>query len=980
MFVSKHINMKKTIFKIGILQSTLFCLHGVYAQEKDSLKTSKIDEVVVTAYGIKKEKKALGYVYQDIKGSTMVDARENNVTNALVGKVTGLQLVKSSAGPASSSKIILRGFNSLTGDNQPLIVIDGTPMSNFVGAGNNDFWNPEMDMGNGLSDLNPEDIENITVLNGGAASALYGSRAGNGVIMIITKTGRKGKGAGITYSNTLSVQNLFMVPELQKQFSQGTAGKYVFDGGSSLGEEITGQTVKNWEGRDIKLRSYDNYKTFFNPGISNNNTLTFQQAIGENTTIFSSVSYLNDGGMIPETKYERLNAATHVTSKFGRNNRWFTDVKIQYINSFAKNRPVGGQNSQNYYGTILTLPTTINIADFSEGMDVLGTKQRWYIAGGDNPYWNVYNRLNQDARNRFLVTGNVKYNFTDWVNIDLKVGSDMYNTKGEQRTYTGGNAVNLYSTSFNRSIENNYIGSLNFKKDNLFGKWGGAFSVFGQVMTNNFNSNSISAVLDVPNYFSVQNAINNQPTVSEVRRQQQINSAFATMDINYDGFWFINGTFRNDWTSTLIEKNRSFSYSSVSTSLVLTDMFKKLWDKDLFGKFITFAKIRASYAETGNSLPPYQLYNSYSIGHDPNGNITSSNLGDVLFNSNVVSENLKTYEAGINLRFFDRVDLDVNYYDTHAKNQLIDLPMNPLSGYNYKKINAGDIGNKGIEIMLNTDIIKKQNFRWNMNVNLSKNENKINSLYDNIEIYDIQRPPFDKLRFVAYVGQRYGVILGTKYARVEDPNSPYFGQRILDSQGLPTSDGNQYILGDQTPRALLGITNGFTIKNFNFSFQIDGRFGGQFYSGTMRALKGSGLAKETVVNGGRESFVADGVIVNGSGGYTPNNIAVTPEDYWSTVSSRSSNLGIHEDNVFDATNVRIRNVQLTYSFPKSLFINSAFQSARMSLSVNNVWMLYSKVKGIDPESASAVSSNATGYENLSFPTSRNFVFNLTVGF
>lgn len=972
--------MKKIILKIGLLQSSLFYFGVIHAQTKDSVKTSNIDEVVVTAYGIKKEKKSLGYVYQDIKGSTMVEARENNVTNALVGKVSGLQLIKSSAGPAASSKIILRGFNSLTGDNQPLIVIDGTPMSNFVGAGNNDFWNPEMDMGNGLSDLNPEDIENITVLKGGAASALYGSRAGNGVIMITTKTGRKGKGAGITYSNTLSVQTLFMVPKMQKEFSQGNAGKYVKDGAVSWGEAIHGQTVQNWEGKDIQLRSYDNYKTFFNPGISNNNTITFQQTIGENTKIFSSASYLNDGGLIPETKYERFNATTHVTSKFGRNNRWFTDVKVQYINSFAKNRPVGGQNSQNYYGNILTLPTTINIADFKERMDVLGTKQRWYIVGGDNPYWNVYNRLNQDARNRFLVTGDVRYSFTDWVNIDLKVGSDMYNTKGEQRTYTGGNTVNLYSTSFNRSIENNYIGSLNFKKDNLLGKWGGAFSLFGQIMTNNFNSSSISAILDVPNYFSVENAVNNQPTVREIRRQQQINSAFATLDINYDGFWFINGTFRNDWTSTLIKENRSFSYPSVSTSLVLTDMFKKLWNKDMFGRFITFAKIRASYAQTGNSLPPYQLYNSYAISHDPNGNIISNNLGDVLFNSTVVSEHLHTYEAGVNIRFFDRVDLDVNYYDTHAKSQLIDLPMNPLSGYNYRKINAGDIGNKGLEVMLNSDIIKNKKFRWNMNVNFSKNENKIYSIYDNIEIYDIQRPAFDKLRFVAYVGQRYGVILGTKYARVEDPGSPYFGQKILDDQGLPTSDGNPYILGDQTPRALFGITNGFTIKNFNFSFQVDARLGGQFYSGTMRALKGAGLAKETVVNGGRELFVADGVVANGSGGYTHNTTAVTPEDYWSAVSNRSSNLGIHEDNVYDATNVRIRNIQFAYNFPKSLFINSAFQSARISLSVNNVWMLYSKVKGVDPESASAVSSNATGYENLSFPTSRNFVFNLTVGF
>jgi len=408
----------------------------------------------------------------------MVDARENNVTDALVGKVTGLQLVKSSAGPAASSKIILRGFNSLTGDNQPLIVVDGTPMSNFTGASNNDFWNPTMDMGNGLSDLNPEDIENITVLKGGAASALYGSRAGNGVIMITTKTGKKSKGAGIVFSNTLSVQTLFMVPKVQKQFSQGNAGKYVMDGGASWGEAINGQIVENWDGKNIPLRSYDNFKTFFKPGITNNNTLTFQQAVGENTTLFSSVSYLNDNGMIPGTKYERLNITSRATSKFGRNNRWFTDIKVQYINSFAKNRPVGGENPNNYYGNILTLPTTVNLADFQEGMNVLGAKQYWYIKDGNNPYWSVNNRLNQDVRNRFFLNGNIKYSFTDWINFDLKVGSDLYNTKAEQKVYTGGNVTNSYSTSFNKSVENNYIASLNLKKDNLFGKWSGAASVF----------------------------------------------------------------------------------------------------------------------------------------------------------------------------------------------------------------------------------------------------------------------------------------------------------------------------------------------------------------------------------------------------------------------------------------------------------------------------------------------------------------------
>lgn len=973
--------MKKVVIKLGLLQMPLLLASVMsYAQKKDSIKTSSIDEVVVTAYGIKKEKKALGYVFQDIKGADVVEAREVNVTDAMVGKVSGLQLVKSSTGPAGSSKIILRGFNSLTGDNQPLIVVDGVPMSNFIGSTNNDFWNAEPDMGNGLSDLNPEDIENVTVLKGGAASALYGSRAGNGVIMITTKKGKKNKGAGITYSNTLSIETMFVYPKVQREFSQGTDGKFVADSGLNWGEKITGQTVTRWDGKKETLRSYDNLNTFSGTGITDNNTITFQQAVSENTSVFSSLSYLSSSGLIPNTKYDRLNATARVTTKFGENNRWSSDFKIQYMNTYAENRPVGGRDTS-YYGQLLTLPTTINIAEFREGMDQLGATARWYTPAGtkqSNPYWFIYNRLNSDARNRFMMNANLRYEFTDWLNVDVKVGSDFYNTKTEGKTYTGGPTDNFYSTGQQKFIENNYIASLNLKKDNLFGKWSGAFSVFGQIMTSNYNTNSMSGILDVPNYFSVKNFLAyNSGRVNEGRTKQQINSAFATLDIDYDGFWFINATARNDWSSTMSKANRSYFYPSVSTSLVITDMFKKLWDNSTpFGKIITFAKIRGSYAVTGNSLKPYELYNTYVIDHDPLGNLTASG-GRILYNENVQSELLKTYEFGVNLRFFNRIDLDVNYYDTHATRQLIKLPMNPLSGYAFRMINAGDIQNKGIEVILNADLVRKANFKWNLSTNFSKNTNKVLNLTDGVDFYPLAG--YDNLSVGAYTGQRYGVIYGTKYARIEDPNSQFYGKKILNGQGLPTTDGKQYILGDQTPRALVGITNRFNFKNISLSLQVDGRFGGKFYTGTMNTLKGAGLANETVINGSRDKFVVDGVVSDGKGGYQQNTMEVTPQNYWNTVSN-TGNLGINEENVFDATNVRLRNVQITYSLPKSLFKNSPFQSAKFSFSVNNVWMIYSKVKGVDPESSYALSSNATGFENLSYPTSRSYVFNLTVGF
>lgn len=977
--------MKRLLIQVGLLQIPLMLSTVmVNAQKKkDSISTAKIDEVVITAYGVKKEKKSLGYVYQDIKGTTLVDARENNITNSLIGKVSGLEVVKSSAGPAASSKIILRGFNSLTGDNQPLIVVDGVPMVNFVGASNNDFWNPSSDMGNGLSDISPEDIENVTVLKGGAASALYGSRAGNGVILITTKTGKSQKGIGITISETVGFSSLMTTPTIQKSFGQGTAGVYPISFGSnttglSWGPKIEGQTVTNWNGTQGPLRAYDNISSFFQTGVTNTHSFTVSNKLGASSNLFTSASYMTDEGVVMDSKYNRLNLTSRATSKFGRDNKWSTDVKIQFTNSKANNRPVGGSNSGNYYSTVLLMPNTININDFRNDQGKGSTPYWWQSGSGSNPFWFINNVLNEDVRNRYMMNGSIKYEFNPWLNAEAKVGTDTYTTKYESRAYDGGAikpVANTYSTGMDRFYENTFIGSINAHKDNLVGKWSGAMSVFGQISQSKLTGVSASGTLRVPNYFSVGNISNANPS-SERNSESQINSVFASADINYDNFWFISGTARNDWSSTMSSDNRSYFYPSVSTSLVITDMLKNLFNKDT-GKILTFAKLRASYAVTGNSLPPYQLYNLYRLGTGANGSIVGSNISGTLFNSNVTAELIKTKEFGINLRFYNRVDLDFNYYDTHATNQLINLPMNPLSGWSSMKINAGDIQNSGIEIVMNADVVRAKDFKWNMLVNWSANRNKINDIYPGVTRYSLGG--YDTLSFNAVPGGYYGSIFGSSYQRVEDANSPYFGKIILDANGLPLANTTPKLLGDQTPRGLLGITQSFTYKNWGLSFQVDGRFGGEFYSGTQRALLASGLSPDTVVNGGRDSFVVDGVVASGSG-YTQNTVAVTPQNYWTAVTGRGGNLGINEAFIYDATNIRLRNVQLTFSLPKKFLENTALQSAKASLAVNNVWMIKSAIKGIDPEAVYAVGTNAIGFENMNFPSLRSFLFNITLGF
>lgn len=978
--------MKRLLIQVGLLQVPLL-LSTVMVQaqkKKDTVKTSKIDEVVVTAYGIKKEKKSLGYVYQDIKGTTLVDARENNITNALVGKVSALQLVKSTAGPAASSKIILRGYNSLTNDNQPLIVVDGVPMVNFLGASNNDFWNPSADMGNGLSDINPEDIDNVTVLKGGAASALYGSRAGNGVIMITTKNGKNRKGIGITISETVGFSEMMQTPRIQSDFGLGTNGVYPTaftdqTGSSSWGPKIEGQNVLYWDGTTRPLRTYDNLSHFFQTGSTNTHTFSISNRVGTSTDLYTSASYMTDEGLVMDSKYKRLNLMTRATSKFGHDDRWSTDIKVQFMNSRANNRPVSGNNSGNFYSTVLLMPTSIDINDFRNGMDVKGSDPYWWKPGSyGNPFWMIHNVLNEDVRNRFLMNGTLKYQFNSWLDADVRIGTDMYNTKYEGRSYVGKTirpVPNNYSTGIDRNYENNYIASITAHKDDLVGKWSASASLFGQIMQSEFNSVSASGALRVPNYFTVGNISNSNPS-SEGFSKRQINSVFATADINYDNFWFIGASARNDWSSTMAQEHRSYFYPSVNTSLIVTDMFKKLFNTDP-GKVLTFAKLRASYAVTGNSLPAYQLYNVYGIGTGANGTITGYS-GNILFDPNVVAELIKTKEFGVNLRFFNRVDVDVNYYDTHATNQLINLPMNPLSGYSARKINAGDIQNKGWELTVNADIIRSTNFKWNMLVNGSANKNKIIDIYPGVTQYSLGG--YDSVSMNAIPGGYYGSIFGTTFNRVDDPNSPFFGKIILSSAGLPTANTTRSLLGDQTPRGLLGITNSFVYKDWGLSFQIDGRFGGKFFSGTQRALLAAGLSPETVVNGGRDSFVVDGVISDGAGGYVASNIAVTPQNYWAAVTGSGGNLGINEAFIFDATNIRLRNIQLTYNLPKKFLTNTALQSARASFSVNNVWMFKSAIKGIDPESVYAVGSNAVGFESMSFPTLRTYLFNITLGF
>lgn len=935
-----------------------------------------LDEFVVTALGIRRDRKSLGFSVQEIQGDALLESREANLANALTGRVSGLQVIRSSTGPAGSSKIVLRGHSSLTGDNQPLIVVDGMPINNFTGAENNDYWNPSLDMGSGIGDINSEDIESITVLKGASAAALYGARAGNGVILITTRSGEQRPGLGISFSSSLGIETLLTNPAMQTSFAQGTDNSFDNQSSMSWGPRITGQSVENWDGNQIQLASYDNVGNFFDNGINQNYNLSFQQQF-DNFSVYTSLTRRDDKSMIPGTELARTNLFTRAVSQFGADNRWTIDAKVQYLNAVASNRPLLGHNASNPYFTMYRLPVSMDIRQFDPPTDA-NNMMRWY--GGSNqmnPYWMSEFNRNQDSRDRFIMYASLTHKFNNWLSGEITAGSDMYTTSTDNRLNAGSPlATNgRFSMGKETFYENNFSYLLSASQDNIIDRLGIAANFGGNLMTQEWQGlRSDAGELEVPNLFAINNSTTN-PSVDEWFGQKRIASLYGTLQFNWDDYLFVEGTLRNDWASTLSTDNRSFMYPSVSVSYVFTEMLERM--NSNVPDWFTFGRIRGSVAQVGNALDPYQLFNTFSIGNDPIGNTTAT-MGNTLFNPNVQSELITSNEFGADLRFFNnRLGLDITWYKTNATNQLIAIPMDPLSGFRSRMINAGDIENQGIEFVLNGRILESRTgLNWNTQFNYSNNTNKIIDLYEDIQFYRLGG--FDNLSILAEAGGLYGEIYGSGFLRVDDETSPHHGQIIVDANGFPLVEQNMH-LGNQQAVALMGITNTLGYRGITFSFLIDGRFGGEIFSQTNQQMQVMGTAAATAPGGERPGVVVEGVIENGEGSFSPNTVEITQQQYWAILAG-TGNLGINEANIYDATNIRLRYVALNYEIPRRFLANSPLQSVRLGATINNVWLISSHMNGVDPESVFATGTNALGFENAAPPTSRTFLFNLSVSF
>lgn len=938
--------------------------------------SKQINEVVVTALGIKRERKSLGYAIQDVKGEAILNSHENNIANALTGKIAGVQITRSSNGPGGSSKIQLRGNNSVTGLNQPLIVVDGVPMDNFTGADNNDFWNPSADMGNGLGDINPEDIESMSVLKGASAAALYGSRAGNGVILITTKSGKKTKGLGITITGTITAETLFTKPDMQTTYGQGSNGEYSSTSSTSWGPRIEGQEYTRYDGTKSTMRLYNNLDNYFDTGTELQENVTLSQQYGK-TSIYASMTNMNNKAMAPGAKLNRTNLMLRGVTSFGKNDAWTFDGKVQYIRNKANNRPVSGRNSNNSALGLYTFPTTLDITEFKNPIDE-NNNMVWWNTSGNNPYWMSKYNLSEDKRDRFLMNASLKYKILSWLTAEIKAGTDMYTLEATNRTYAGNNNVTTqYGQTMYHFYENNFSYLLTATKDNLFDKFGGTVTFGGNLMATKKTGLSGSVTnLVIADKFSLNNGTN-PASVSDIYTEKKINSLYGTLGINYDGWAFLDATFRNDWSSALAKANRSFFYPSVSASWLFAEMFNRQGIK--MPKWFTFGKIRASYAEVGNDMDPYQLYNLYSTSTDSHAGLTAQS-GSTLYDKNVKNELIKSWEVGVELKFLDnRLGLDFAWYKSNATNQLMNLPMNSLSGYSSKKINAGDIQNTGVELMAYATPIRTKDFEWTINYNIAHNSNKIIDLYDGVDRY--QLGGYDNLRVYAVKGGNYGEIWGTKFRRVTDQTSEFYGQLLLTSDGLPQATAEAEKIGDQQASCNMGLTNSFSYKGFNLSFQIDARLGGQIFSGTNLMMQQSGNAAVTAPGGNRvDDMVVEGVYLDAaSGKYVKNDKQVTTQQYWSAITG-AGNLGIGEANIYSASNIRLRNISLGYTVPAKALAKTIIQSLKAGFTVTNVWMIHSKMNGVDPESVYATSTNATGFEFTGLPTTRSFVFNVSIGF
>jgi len=946
---------------------------------------SRLNDVVVTALGIKREEKSLGFAAQTIKANAVQDAKTNNWVNSLSGKVAGLSIQGTGSGPIGSSRITLRGENSLNLDNnQALIVLDGVPVSSKItGTGFKAHLATDspVDFGSDVSDINPDDIESITVLKGPGATALYGSRAAGGALIITTKSGaRKDGGLGITYNVNLSIDQVNRWPDYQYEYGEGRTTAYYSYGdsedgintstsaaaGRAWGPKFNGQSYFQYDPNTPDNKSSvrtpwvakpDYAKGFFQTGSTVTNNLSIEGGTDKSSARLS-VSHLSNHWIVPNSGFERSSAALSVSHKV--NDKLRFSGKANYTNKSSDNIPSAGYNNQTlmYFLAIGAVPN-IDPRWFKPYWQpgLTGVQQKNpFNPGPDNPYIDLYEDLNKISKNGFIGTASANYQFSPNLELMLRTSLDMSNEfRSTQRPYS----ITKYPKGsyreqniFNYEANNDVL--LTFK-NKIGSKINYSVNAGANALKQKYNFAGMYAdQLAQPGIYQLSNSLD--PAVSDPQRTEKaVNSVYAATQWSYNNAFFLDLTGRNDWSSTLPFDNNSFFYPSVSTSFSLGDIFK-------LPQQITFAKLRLSYAQVGNDTRPYQTSKYFDKIYS--NTFTSST---VLFNAALKPEITSSYEAGMDLRLFkNRLSADVAVYRNSSRNQILAIPLDPTAGYSSALVNAGLIVSKGVEVQLKGTSIITPNFQWNTTLNWSMNRSYVRELTNGLTSQVIYSHD-GNVTIEARVGGRMGDLYGLGFQRSPD------GKIIYNSTGLPaTLDPTAKAWGNAFPDWKAGLSNEFSIKKVKVSFLLDYQHGGNMFSQTNH--KSNTLGKTRVTLPGRDGgIVGDGVVLGADGVYRPNTVNVSASSYYENYYAINN----AETNIFDTSYLKLREARVEFNLPAKLLAKTGIKQTSIAFYGRDLFDI-TKFPGFDPEGGNLNSGTLTpGVELMQFPSARTIGINLT---
>ncbi len=930
-----------------------------------------LGEVVVTALGISREKKALGYSVSELKSDEVAAVKSNDIANSLSGKVAGVVINQPGAGVGSGSRITIRGNNSISGDNQPLIVVDGIPIDNGGANSGGNVYQSTISSG-ALSDINQDDIESVSVLKGPNAAALYGSRASNGVVLITTKKGEVGKGLGITLNSNTYFDSPMILPDYQNEYGQGSNGNVpskvddLKGASGSWGPKFDGSDRLYYTGENRPyVAQKNNVRDFFRTGYKFVNTLSLE---GGNERSSLRFSYTNNKteSIIPNSDLSSDNFSLRGFSNV--NDKFSVDAKVSYLTRKINNQPSVG--SQGIMSFLLSMPRNVAISDLKKYQNLEESYNTIsYSSLGANPYWILYNDRAESKKQRMIGFAKATYNFTDWLSAFVRVGTDVstnysewVNQYGHHYKHKGAMGV-----SNSKVAETNMDFLVMFDK-NLTEDINLTANVGGNLSYRTYRGSGISGEeFRIPSRATIANLKKVNPPSYTPLKEKKVNSLYGSASLSFRKFLFLDVTGRNDWSSTLPSHNRSYFYPSVSSSVILSQALD-------MPEWVNLLKVRGSWAQVGSDTEPYQIYQYYNVSG--NGYLDATQVskggGGVKFKSDLKPEKTNSLETGVEFRLFgNRLFADFSYYNIKINNLIFDVDVPQSTGYNKFRENVGEMQNKGFEFLLGGVPVKTDDFEWEIIANFSKNKNTLNELTEDLDSHPMNEINSGNVFIKATVGGGYGDIYGTTWKKNEE------GQIVVNDKGYPMASSEKKLLGNAQPDWVGGLTNTFRYKGFSARFLIDARIGGEVYGATIAGLDGSGVSKESLKyrDGG---ILVDAVVeqkdADGNITYIPNDKTIPAEKYWSNVS------GIASEYVFDQTNVRLRELAISYTLPKSIFKNNFVKGASIGVVGRNLFFLYKKMKHFDPEGSLGTNNKSQGIMINSLPTSRSIGFSFNVQF